>query len=104
MKARKKKKLENRKAAQVKELQKMKEVAAKEEEKKEILEKVKEDSKEEPKDGIAEDEFQKRMSRHYDELKWLYCELYPGQQWAFDDLCKNLENIYRYRKEDLNHG
>ncbi|MDY4669389.1 MAG: alpha-amylase family protein [Oliverpabstia sp.] len=41
------------------------------------------------------------MSRHYDELKWLYCELYPGQQWAFDDLCKNLENIYRYRKEDL---
>jgi len=130
MKARKKKKLENRKAAQVKELQKMKEVVAKEEEKKEILEKVKEESKEEeilapvqeaeegifeqdkeeavsekveeePKDGIAEDEFQKRMSRHYDELKWLYCELYPGQQWAFDDLCKNLENIYRYRKEDL---
>lgn len=130
MKARKKKKLENRKAAQVKEFQKMKEVAAKEEEKKEILEKVKEESKkeeipapvkeaeevifeqvneevvsekveEEPKDGIAEDEFQKRMSRHYDELKWLYCELYPGQQWAFDDLCKNLENIYRYRKEDL---
>lgn len=130
MKARKKKKLENRKAAQVKELQKMKEVAAKEEEKKEILEKVKEEPKEEeilapvqeaeegifeqdkeeavsekveeePKDGIAEDEFQKRMSRHYDELKWLYCELYPGQQWAFDDLCKNLENIYRYRKEDL---
>lgn len=102
MKARKKKKLENRKAVQVKELQKMKEVAAKEEEKKEILEKVKEEPKEEePKDGIAEDEFQKRMSRHYDELKWLYCELYPGQQWAFDDLCKNLENIYRYRKEDL---
>ena len=130
MKARKKKKLENRKAAQVKELQKMKEVAAKEEEKKEILEKVKEEPKEEeilapvqeaeegifeqdkeeavsekveeePKDGIAEDEFQKRMSRHYDELKWLYCELYPGHQWAFDDLCKNLENIYRYRKEDL---
>lgn len=130
MKARKKKKLENRKAAQIKEFQKMKEVAAKEEEKKEILEKVKEESKkeeipaqvkeaeevifeqvneevvsekveEEPKDGIAEDEFQKRMSRHYDELKWLYCELYPGQQWAFDDLCKNLENIYRYRKEDL---
>ena len=130
MKVRKKKKLENRKAARVKELQKMKEVAAKEEEKKEILEKVKEEPKEEeilapvqeaeegifekdkeeavsekieeePKDGIAEDEFQKRMSRHYDELKWLYCELYPGQQWAFDDLCKNLENIYRYRKEDL---
>lgn len=101
MKVRKKKKLENRKAVQVKELQKMKEVAAKEEEKKEILKKVKEEAKEEPKDGIAEDEFQKRMSRHYDELKWLYCELYPGQQWAFDDLCKNLENIYRYRKEDL---
>lgn len=114
MKARKKKKLENRKAVQVKELQKMKEVAAKEEEilapvqeaEEGIFEKDKEEAvsekvEEEPKDGIAEDEFQKRMSRHYDELKWLYCELYPGQQWAFDDLCKNLENIYRYRKEDL---
>lgn len=114
MKARKKKKLENRKAVQVKELQKMKEVAAKEEEilapvqeaEEGIFEKDKEEAvsekvEEEPKDGITEDEFQKRMSRHYDELKWLYCELYPGQQWAFDDLCKNLENIYRYRKEDL---
>ena len=22
-------------------------------------------------------EFQKRKERHYEELKWLYCELYP---------------------------
>lgn len=134
MKARRKKKLENRKAAQSKELQKMKASVEKEEEKKEISEEVKEEikkvniepekeekelipepvkeeikeekeeivsEKEEPKDEMEEDEFRKRMSRHYDELKWLYCELYPGQQWAFDDLCNNLENIYRYRKEDL---
>lgn len=50
---------------------------------------------------IREDVFGIRMSRHYEELKWLYCELYPGQQWAFEDLCRNLENIYRARKDAL---
>lgn len=52
-------------------------------------------------DEFEEKEFQRRLARHYDELKWLYCELYQGQQWAFDDLCQNLKNIYKYRKEDL---
>lgn len=50
---------------------------------------------------IREDVFEIRMSRHYEELKWLYCELYPGQQWAFEDLCRNLENMYRARKDAL---
>ena len=22
-------------------------------------------------------EYQRRLEKHYDELKWLYCELYP---------------------------
>ena len=52
-------------------------------------------------DEFEEKEFQRRLARHYDELKWLYCELYQGQQWAFDNLCQNLKNIYKYRKEDL---
>lgn len=45
--------------------------------------------------------FEKRLARHYDELKWLYCELYEGREDAFQDLCKNLKNIYMYRKDDL---
>ena len=53
------------------------------------------------KDEFEESEYQRRLARHYDELKWLYCELYQGQQWAFDDLCQNLKKIYKYRKEDL---
>lgn len=49
----------------------------------------------------GEEEFERRMSRHYDELKWLYCELYEGQQAAFDDLCRNLKNMYKCRKDEL---
>ena len=28
-------------------------------------------------------EYQKRLQRHLDELKWLYCELYPGREDMF---------------------
>ncbi len=48
-----------------------------------------------------ENEFQKRFQKHYDELKWLYCELYQNQMWAFEDLCRNLENWYKDRKASL---
>ena len=69
-----------------------------------VEESVKEEAAEaeEVKESINKDEeFSRRMSRHYDELKWLYCELYQGRQDAFDDLCRNLKNIYDYRKEEL---
>ncbi|NCB92001.1 MAG: amylosucrase [Clostridia bacterium] len=49
----------------------------------------------------VEKEFDKRFAKHYDELKWLYCELYQGQQWAFDELCDNLKKISTGRKADL---
>lgn len=48
-----------------------------------------------------EQEFERRMARHYDELKWLYCELYENRMDMFEDLCKNLKNIYAERKADL---
>ena len=48
-----------------------------------------------------EQEFERRMARHYDELKWLYCELYENRMDMFEDLCKNLKNIYMDRKSDL---
>ena len=48
-----------------------------------------------------EQEFERRMARHYDELKWLYCELYENRMDMFENLCKNLKNIYMDRKPDL---
>ena len=48
-----------------------------------------------------EQEFERRMAHHYDELKWLYCELYENRMDMFEDLCKNLKNIYMDRKPDL---
>lgn len=50
---------------------------------------------------VQEQEFERRMARHYDELKWLYCELYENRMDMFEDLCKNLKNIYTDRKADL---
>ena len=38
-------------------------------------------------------EFERRLSRHYDELKWLYCELYPGREDLFHQLCTMLEGF-----------
>ncbi len=32
----------------------------------------------------AEAIFERRLARHYDELKWLYCELYHGDMQAFE--------------------
>ena len=32
----------------------------------------------------ADPVFDRRLARHYDELKWLYCELYHGDLNAFD--------------------
>lgn len=47
-------------------------------------------------------EFQKRLERHYDELKWLYYELYenlplPERDEKFADLLKKLTYFYRFR-------
>ncbi|MBS6195389.1 MAG: alpha-amylase family protein [Clostridiales bacterium] len=55
----------------------------------------------EGKEKQEEDEFRQRMAVHYDELKWLYNELYQNGQQEFDELCVNLENIYKYRKDSL---
>lgn len=46
-------------------------------------------------------EYDVRFHRHLDELKWLYCELYEGQMWAFDQLCQQLQQYYNDRKESL---
>ena len=43
--------------------------------------------------------FSRRMGRHYDELKWLYCELYEGGIEKFQELCGLMEQRSRERDE-----
>ena len=47
------------------------------------------------------EEYKERFTRHYDELKWFYFELYQGQEKYFLQLCSSLLDYYRYRAEDL---
>ncbi len=46
-------------------------------------------------------EFAARFERHYDELKWLYCELYDNDEQAFDYFCSMLYEYYLQRKPAL---
>lgn len=54
------------------------------------------DSKKKAKDSV----FQNRMERHFDELKWLYIELYGNDQ-MFDELCGRLYDFYEERENGL---
>lgn len=44
--------------------------------------------------------FQQRLEHHYDELKWLYCELYESMD-HFQQLCRTMEYYFSRRKESL---
>ena len=44
--------------------------------------------------------FVKRFERHFDELKWLYIELYENDS-MFAELCDNLYRFYNERNKDL---
>lgn len=46
-------------------------------------------------------EYQTRLSRHYGELKWLYCELYPEHYPEFERLCTMLQKRYQHRSRSL---
>jgi amylosucrase len=48
-----------------------------------------------------EEVFERRLARHYDELKWLYCELYHGNMQAFDYFVSVLRRSYDERKPEL---
>ena len=45
--------------------------------------------------------FQKRLDKHYDELKWLYCELYEDGMERFPELLEVLKTRFEERPEDL---
>lgn len=52
--------------------------------------------------AAAEDAaFERRLARHYDELKWLYCELYNGDLEAFDYCVSMLRRAWSDRKAEL---
>ena len=52
--------------------------------------------------AAAEDAaFERRLARHYDELKWLYCELYNGDLEAFDYCVSMLRRAWADRKVEL---
>lgn len=48
-----------------------------------------------------EKEFVQRFSKRYDELKWLYCEVYNNDMKAFSWLCNSLYEYYKRRKSSL---
>ncbi len=46
-------------------------------------------------------EFKKRFAGRYDELKWLYCELYKDNIQGFEWLCNSMFGYYKDRKTSL---
>ena len=46
-------------------------------------------------------EFGERWNRHADELKWLYCEIYHGDEAAFQYFAEMLLRMWRERPESL---
>lgn len=50
---------------------------------------------------MREEVFDQRLARYYDELKWLYCELYNNDTQAFDYFMKGLKDYYTEREDAL---
>lgn len=48
-----------------------------------------------------EPEFKERLEKHYDEMKWLYAELYNNDQHAFDYFISMLHEYYAARSPEL---
>ena len=46
-------------------------------------------------------ENERRFKKHFDELKWLYCELYHNNQQMFEQLCSQMESWYQERDSRL---
>lgn len=45
-------------------------------------------------------EYHVRFQRHFDELRWLYTEVYQND-WMFDELCTQMYRFYKERKRSL---
>ena len=51
--------------------------------------------------AVKSNEFDMRFNARFDELKWLYCELYNNDRQALDYLCGLLKEFYAGRAESL---
>ena len=47
------------------------------------------------------EEYKKRFLKYYDELKWLYHELYSGRTDMFESLCDEMYRWYKERNQKL---
>ncbi len=45
--------------------------------------------------------FEKRLSKYYDELKWLYCDIFHNDMQAFEYFCKMLQEYEEARSPEL---
>ncbi len=52
-------------------------------------------------DEAWEPQFKERLARNYDEMKWLYCELYNGDENAFNYFVSMLHKEYVERSPEL---
>ncbi len=52
------------------------------------------------KENAAKKTYQKRFERHFEELRWLYMELYDNSS-MFAELCDKMDIFYQDRKKDL---
>lgn len=48
-----------------------------------------------------EPEFKERLEKNYDELKWLYAEIYNNNEQAFNYFCSMLHQYYQERSPEL---
>lgn len=46
-------------------------------------------------------EYRKRFEARYDELKWLYCEIYHNDMQGFEWLCDSIYKFYKNRSTEL---
>lgn len=91
---------EEEEASKQEEVQEEKE-DSKQEEVQEEEEALKEEAVQEEEDDPKQEEiYQRRFQRHFDELKWLYTEVY-GNDSMFAELCDNLHRFYKERNKDL---
>ncbi len=58
------------------------------------------ESAEHGEDNLDEVLYQQRFARHFDELRWLYMELYDNSS-MFAELCDNLHRFYQERRQGL---
>ena len=51
--------------------------------------------------NLEKSTFEQRLDAHMDELKWLYCELYHGDEAAFSYFMEMLQQSYSQRSTPL---